>query len=320
MDNKVKKLVNKLDIGNLKAFSWLGSGYVSHAYQVDTSSGSYVLLEQKKGSDEEVAYKYHYAVLKCLEAKKYAYAPKAVYISEDGQTLLMTKSQGVQANQLSALTALGKKTIATNIADALLALQTIKPKDLASALKGVGLKMPEPINDETAWKTYTIDTFYSYKDLAPKDAHKKWLKDQIESHAPMKTNSKDMYFIHGDSGGSNTLIDRQFNVTFVDWSLAKFFMSNKDQRDFELAYAMNHTAIMNELQDYVLEYVSKKQKTDLNTLKKVVFVRRKGIKISDICWAFMMYTKASMGQAADKPEVFKEILDTRIEEYKKEFA
>lgn len=309
-----------LHIGRLESFSWLNSGYVSHAYQINTSSGSYVLLQQKEGAPKNTSYTYQYAVLKCLENKKYRHSPKAMYISSDGKLLLTTKVQGSELNKLSDLPRPDKKTIAINVADALMALETIKPEDLKSALKAFGLEMPKVMTEEGAWKKYVIDTFYPYKDTAPKDAHAAWLEKEIKNFTPVKSAPKHLYFAHGDPNGENTLVGKDFKVTFIDWELADFFKHADNQQDYELSYAMNHIPMMNEMQDDVLEHVASKQKLDLDDLKRNVFYRRQNIKIADIAWAFMMYTKASHGEAADEPEVYKKVLETRIKEYKKEFA
>lgn len=319
MHDEIKNLVDTLDIGKLKSFSWLGSGYVSHAYQIETSTGSYVLLKQKAGADEE-DYRYQYAVLKCLESKRYTHAPKPIYISDDGQTLLVTRVRGTELSKLQGLSLADKKTIAINVTDALMALEVIRPQDLERTLKPLGLKMPVVSNEELGWNKYVINTFYPYKDSAPKDAQAEWLHDQIVNFTPPKSKPKKLYFNHGDPGGANVLVGKDFRITLIDWALADFYKHGEKQQDYELSYAMNHIPIMNELQDDILEYVAKKQKLDLATLKSHVFQRRQSIKLADIAWAFMMYTKASHGKAPDKPEVYKKVLDQRIKEYKKEFV
>ena len=320
MDRKIKKLIHGLDVGSLKAFSWLDSGYVSHAYQIDTTSGSYVLLEQKKGSDQDENYKYQYAVLKCLENKKYRYAPKPVHVSDDGRTLLTTKVPGMEINKLSGLSAADKKTIAINMTEALMALRVIEPDDLKQTLKEAGLKMPPPLTEERAWDKYVINTFFPYKEMAPEHAHTEWLNEQITSYEVLKADATELHFTHGDTTPANVLIDDDFNVVFIDWALAIFSLYEPGKQDFELSYSMNHIPMMNELSDYILDYVAKKQKVDLGMLKNVVFHRRKSIKIADIAWAFKMYAQASKGRSADEPEVYKKILGKRITEYKKEFV
>ncbi|HVV66814.1 MAG TPA: phosphotransferase [Candidatus Saccharimonadales bacterium] len=320
MHDKIKHLIDMLDIGKLESFSWLGSGYVSHAYEVRTSSGAYVLLEQKKGAGSSADYTYQYAVLKCLENKKYRHAPKPIYLSSDGKTLLLTKVQGKALNKLRDVSNEDKKTIAINVADALMALQTIHPKDVEQALKAFGLEMPAAMNDASGWDKYVINTFYPYKDSAPEDAQAAWIEKQIDGFKRPNPIPKNLYFEHGDPNGENTLIGPDLSVTFIDWELAGFFKYAENGQDYELSYIMNDVPLMNELRDDVLEYVAKKQGLELDHFKSIIFKRRNVTKIGDIAWAFMMYTKASNGNAPDKPEVYKKVLDTRIKEYKSEFV
>ncbi|MGC1177192.1 MAG: hypothetical protein WA843_03925, partial [Candidatus Saccharimonadales bacterium] len=256
----------------------------------------------------------------CLKNKKYAHAPRPLYISDDGQTLLITRVRGIEVNKLHNLSLADKKTITINITDALMALEVIQPRDLERTLKPFGLEMPPVSNEELGWDKYVINTFYPYKDSAPKDAHTEWLHDQIINFKSPQPKPEKLYFEHGDPNGANTLVDKDFNVTFIDWALAKFYKQDKDRQDFELSYAMNHIPLMNERRNDVLEYVAKTKKLNLEILKSNIFRRRQSIKLADMAWPFMMYTKAIQGKAPDKPEVYKKLLDRRIKEYKKEFA
>ncbi len=319
MEQKIKEIIKNLDIGRLNSHSWLGNGFSSHAYQIDTTEGSYVLLQSKKNAVEETSYKAYYATLRCLEKKKYSHSPKAVYVSPDGRTLLITKVDGIEVTKLKNVPAVDRKTIAFNIADTLLALQSIKPDDLEKEFKALGLKMPEPFSEEKDWDKYVIKTFYPYKDSAPKDAHTVWLEAQITAHTPVKNTSKGVFFRHGDTSGPNVLIGKDLSVILIDWGDAKFYVSSKNREDFGLAYTLNHIDIMREFKNEVLRYVADKQKIAYSDLEKYIFEKQKDIKIADIAWAFMMYARATAGEVQDKPEVFKKILDTRINEYKSTF-
>lgn len=319
MEQKIKQIIEELDIGTLKAFSWLGNGFSSHSYQVDTTEGSYVLLESKENAVEETNYKTYFANLRCLEKKKYPHAPKPVYVSPDGRSLLITKVDGVEVTKLKDVSAADRKTIAFNIANALIALQSVKPSDLEKEFEALGLQMPEPFSGEKDWDTYVIKTFYPYKDSCPDDAQAAWLEAQITAHTPVQSVGTDVCFRHGDTSGPNVLIGKYFSVMLIDWGGSKFYLTSESKEDFGLAYTMNHIDIMHEFKEEILHYAAEKQKISYDDLEKHVFEKQKDIKIADIAWAFMMYTRATAGEVQDKPETFKEILDTRIEEYKSVF-
>lgn len=317
MEQKIKTIINQTNIGDLRSYTWLGNGFVSNAYQIETSSGTYVLLEAKEKTTENTDYKTYYGVLRCLEKRNYPHAPKAVYLSEDASTLVITKLEGKALPTLKHLTKEERQTIALNITDALMELGEIQPDNLSQELQQVGAPTLEPYTMEKDWDTYVLQRFYPYKDTAPEDAPTLWLEDQIKNHTPSAiTDKPELLFVHGDTSAPNVLITKNFEVNLLDWGEAKFYICAKDKIDFGLAYAMNNIDIMNEFRAKVLQRVAQKLNVSYEDFSSYVFEKQKHVKIADITWAYMMYVRATKGEvSSDPPETFKSILDKRIHEY-----
>lgn len=319
MHDRIKQLVNDLSLGSFKSYSWLGSGYVSHAYEIQTSDGVYVLLEKRGGVEGNVDYRYYYCVLKCLAKYDYKNAPRPIHVSPDGQTIIMTKSSGKELSKLNNLSPDDKEKVAKNLAAALVDLARIQESDFKEALSEFNLSENPRTNDEQAWQKYTLSIFNEYKHQATNKEVRDWLEDQINNFTPYKNKSESAFFIHGDPNGNNILVDDKLFVTLIDWSSAQFYVSDEGKQDYSLAYAINHNPLMHEMQQTVIGYVANKKGLDVKGFEELINYERKIIKIADIVWAFMMEIKALNNKAPDKPEVYRKVLKQRIKEYKQDF-
>lgn len=320
MRKQIEDLVASLDIGELRSHAWLGSGFASHAYQIDTSSGSYVLLARKPGEGNPRDYKAHFAHLRCLEKCGYTHAPKAVYVSDDGEQLLITKVVGTESDKLHNTMSHDLQTIGNNLVDALLELQTIRISDMQPEYEAVGLTLPKPLNEASDWQTYVVERFYPYVEQAPADAQSTWLEQQISQHQPFQGTSDRVYFRHGDTSAANILVHDDQAITLIDWTESKFYQSPVGREEYGLAYVANNAPFTKDILPEMIRYAAEKQQLDHNAFRTLMIEKRRDIKIADICWAYMMYTRASHTKTADPPETFKQILDTRIAEFKELFG
>lgn len=319
MKNKINKILDKLEIGSLISYEWLGNGFNSHAYNIETTKGNYVLLESKINGYENTKYKEYFATLKCLEHKNYINAPRAIFVSNDGKKLLITRSFSTEITKLKKLTDSDIKKVAINLTDALLELKNIKYEDLLEEFKKIGLDKPKTFTLDSDWETYAVKPFIKFKTIAPKDAHTSWIEEQISLHVPYNSKSSNLSFRHGDTSGPNVLVNKNLSITLLDWGSSKFYYTSINNNDYGISYVMNHIDVISKMKDYILNYIAKKEDIKFAELNKHVLNLQKHIKISDISWAYMMYIRAKAGEINDKPKIFKNILDKRINDYKKQF-
>lgn len=317
MQEKIKQLVAEANIGNLISHSNLSSGFDSEAHSIKTNQGDFVLLETKKLEDQKTPYKEYYAVLKCLQKNNYQQAPKPIHISLDGRSMIITKVEGKEVSKLGRLSNDEKLTISKNLTDQLVELEKITYQDLSQEFTKQDLEKPPIFTEQIDWQTYVLDTFYPYKNEAPADSHVKWIEEQIPTITIFDdSNWSDLQLHHCDTTAVNILVNDDLEVTLIDWGSASFYKSAKNYDDYGLAYTFNHASMFKELKEQIIEYLAAKKDLDPEMLTNFINSKQQSIKLADINWAFMMYTKANQGKTTDTPELFKKILDQRVAEYK----
>lgn len=231
--------------------------------------------------------------------------------------MIITKVEGKEVSKLDHLSNYDKLAISKNLIDQLVELEKITYQDLSQEFLDQGLEKPPVFTEQIDWQTYVLDTFYPYKNEAPADSHVKWIEEQIPTITIFDdSNWNDLQLHHCDTTAVNILVNDNLEVTLIDWGSASFYKSAKNYDDYGLAYTFNHASMFEEFKEQIIDYLAAKKDLDPQMLTNFINSKQQSIKLADINWAFMMYTKANQGKTTDTPELFKKILDQRVAEYK----
>jgi hypothetical protein len=172
------------NLGSLKNYHWLASGFISDAYEFETEQGKFVLLQNKPTAAHESDYRYYYANLQLVEAAGYINAPRALYLSDDDGTIIITKASGRNAVDVSDLTEVDQQRVAFNISEALQALADIRKEDVDSLYNSLGLPASGVMSEDEDWKVFVLDRFIPFKNGAPADARTEWIESVLTDEFP----------------------------------------------------------------------------------------------------------------------------------------
>lgn len=305
-------------LGTVKSYKWLASGFISNAYELESDQGDFVLLQNKPTSVQSSDYRKYYANLKVLENAGYTHAPKAVYISDEHETIIVTKVSGRSAAEVSDLDEVDQQKVATNISTALQQLSVICKSDVDQLYGSLGLPPSYVMSGDDDWKTYVLDRFEPYKGTAPADAETEWIENAIADH-PLRPHYHGVCFHHGDTSPQNVIIDDDLNVTFIDWGDSGFYESSEETEDYGLSYAFNHIAVMRKHREPILRKICKQNGQAYEEYAARIYSRSRDIKIADVVWGYWMYCQTASGAIGESPEKYKQILTQRIKEFKDQF-
>lgn len=305
-------------LGTVKSYKWLASGFISSAYELESDQGKFVLLQNKPTSVQSSDYRKYYANLKVLENAGYTHAPKAVYISDEHETIIVTKVSGRSAADVSDMSQTNQQKVAVNISKALQQLSAIRKSDVDRMYDLLKLPPSKPMSEDDDWKTYVIDRFEPYKGTAPADAETAWIENTITDH-PARPHYSGVCFHHGDTSPQNVIIDDDLNVTFIDWGDSGFYESSQETEDYGLSYAFNHISVMRKYRESILRRICKQNGQAYEEYAARIYNRSRDIKIADVVWGYWMYCQTASGAIDEPPEKYKQILTQRIREFKDQF-
>ncbi|HVX24302.1 MAG TPA: phosphotransferase [Candidatus Saccharimonadales bacterium] len=323
MDQQLRQLAETANIGTITSIEQSGSGYASTAYTITTSEGVFIALTAKPGGIAPPNYANGFAILKGLETTNYQYAPRAVHLSQDQASIIMTAVAGEPIDWVDSLDGDDQKHVAKTLLAALLDLHAVSFDSCNKyyhELTGTDLSPRTLAADR---QHYHADWFAHAAAGQPDETLRAWLEPKIQLAANFVNHAqpgKTISLIHGDTSNPNILVSPALQLHLIDWDGSAFHHFPDAMQDFGLAYVMNHVGLFQRHRDLVLQLSSERCQMPIAQLQENITRLQEYIQIGDINWAYMMNARAAAGQVDGDPANYLNIAQERIAEYERRFG
>jgi aminoglycoside phosphotransferase (APT) family kinase protein len=320
----ILELIDGASIGKITSIDLLGSGYASSAFRITSPEGQFVALTRKSDSIEPPDYVYYFAILKTLESIDYKFAPRAVYINPAQSVILMTAVPGQPFGWINDAPEDRQKQAVQALITALLDLRNAPFSSCVRTYKDLTGKKLETTTIEKNIQHYMTDWFELAQTGQPDPALTEWVRPKVtacQAFAQRTRPGKHTVLIHGDTSEGNIFLTRDLQLNLIDWDGSSFNQFPDSWDDFGMAYLMNHVPLFQEFRPLVIGLVSERCRVASKELEKTITRTQELIKLGDIQWAYMMHSRAVMGEIKSKPaEFFLATAKERISDYEKMFA